>query len=272
MPLGLAYPQKACWPAASLYPALWDEMCLFVAPCLGNQGRRLFDCSPWARTCNLTTVSNPAEITWESGPLGPALYFASLGSGSGVTCGPLDIKGPMTLVVHFRPGSILGTAPQFILAHGNSTQYCDYALAINYGTAARVSAIWGDAQLLTSSTNLALNNWYSVALRRSGVSGAWTVDVWLNGVKDGSNSVSYNPTGSNGIAVIGAMNTLNLNQFYGWIDAVGIWRRALSPGEIGLLAADPIAPVRPPAEDIADAMLYEMSNTAAWAQYTTQVV
>ena len=107
----------------------------------------------------------------------------------------------------------------------------DYTLEINR-TAGKVSAIWANTTIVTGNTTLTANTWYHVVLVRSGSSGAWTAQLFVNGASDGTATTATNPNGTNQTTAIGQMGAQATAFFKGSIDDVRIYNRVLTVAEV----------------------------------------
>jgi len=85
----------------------------------------------------------------------------------------------------------------------------------------------------TSANPLALNEWQYVGCTRD--SNTNTISVWVNGEAVGSNTYTSNGTWNYDVFNLGRAQSgdgAGQNNFYGEIDEVGVWGRALSPTEV----------------------------------------
>lgn len=173
--------------------------------------------------------------TYTAGKIGQCLSFN--GTSDFVSLPPgLDNKGHLTITAWMRCTDTVKTNNRTIIS--NSLLVAPYAsdfdLRFN-GAAApgKLRFFWGNTLLLTSSTELDLNQWYHVAAVRSGSSGNWTARIYVGGRLDGTlTSITTNPNGSNNQTRIGKYVSLQLDWWKGLLDEVYIWNRALTQPDI----------------------------------------
>jgi hypothetical protein len=270
VPVSIA--DRACNAAEAAYPQLWDRLWFAVAPGLGIQHQKMVENARAARVwIEQVNGAQGSELVWVPGgsPWGACLQYMNYGYGLGITCSNQYQKGDLTIVISFATASVDGGAIQTLIANGTGVSASDYALQLN-STAGRVNVLWGAGQQLTSSTNLEANRWYTLAMRRRGGSGSWVVDLWLDGVPDGSNNVTYDPNGNSDYTVIGGWVATQTNLFWGLMGPVSMWSRGLSPTEIRLLARDPMAAWRAAEESAFSGLATAAAGRAAWAGLVNQ--
>lgn len=109
-------------------------------------------------------------------------------------------------------------------------------------TTRKLLGIWGTAvntPITTSNTTFTAGAWYHVVMVRYGSTGAWTCDLYVNGILDATATTATNPSlSANPNGWIGAVGN-NVFTFIGSIQDVGMWNRALTPNEIKGLYTDP---------------------------------
>jgi len=165
------------------------------------------------------------------GRVGQAIKFDSSSSqyfnlGTG-----LDQNGELTLAVWIRPTTVSLGAMSIIANSNDAGTQQDYALELNR-TAGKISTLWASSTILTGDTNLSANEWYHVAMTRAGSSGDWTIDLYLNGVNDGSTTSATNPNATNATTSIAKFGGEASGYFDGAIDEVRLYNRALTGTEI----------------------------------------
>ncbi len=98
----------------------------------------------------------------------------------------------------------------------------DYSLELNR-IAAKVSTTWGNTVIKTGSISVLINTWTHVAMTRSGSTGNWTVNLYVNGTSDGlAVTTVVNPNAPNVTTAIGRVGAANFFYFLGVIDEVRI--------------------------------------------------
>jgi hypothetical protein len=143
----------------------------------------------------------------------------------------LDVNSALTISAWFNTDTVL-FLPRQILCNCNAAgNQQDYLLEINR-TAGKLGFWWANSIILTGSTALSAGTWYHVAAVRSGSSGNWTAQLWLNGVLDNSATTALNPNASSAGTAIGRAGDLASLYFDGLIDEVALWSRALNSTDI----------------------------------------
>lgn len=82
---------------------------------------------------------------------------------------------------------------------------------------------------LQGSTILSSNTWYHIVMTRTGTSGNWSYNLYLNGNADGS-ATNVAQNFGNGSVAIGRFGAYDGGYFNGQIDEVAIFNRALTDG------------------------------------------
>lgn len=105
-------------------------------------------------------------------------------------------------------------------------------------TAGKLDGTWANTVIATGSVVLSINTWYHVVMVRYGSTGSWTCDFYINGVLDNSTSgIATNPNAGT-FGIIGALAS-NSAPFFGFINDVKMYNRALSASEIRQLYTSP---------------------------------
>src|SRR5207248_585466 len=94
-----------------------------------------------------------------------------------------------------------------------------------------VSLLWANTLIDTSSATFQTGRWYHVGFTREGSPGNWTSKIYINGVLNKTKiGITTNPNGYGQLPTyIGGLATCAaLSPFYGKIDDVHIYNRALS--------------------------------------------
>ena len=209
----------------SAYPELWDGVVGAWAPCLGPTGSRLHDHSRRANWGTLTNMDNATNWVIDGGQY--ALNFDGSNDRT-VVSGSVTrlISGPLTI-----SGWISGSTNNGVRAIASSIQ-STYAFQLEVGrTSQRLVFVHGSSVVVTSTQSIASNTWAHVAATRSGITGAWSVSVWVNG-QSTTATTTDNPGADNADINIGFNTVVPTWAFNGNIDDIVVWDRALSPNEI----------------------------------------
>ena len=128
---------------------------------------------------------------------------------------------------------------EFIVSYGTRDRGQIFALCVANGRRLAFTQ-WGDALW---GPVLEANRWYNIAVTSAGSS----VKLYVNGVSVATGAYNFN-TPANGQIVIGKKNQSPYppEQFFGLIDEVAVYNRALSDDEIRSIAED-AAPAKPAA-------------------------
>jgi hypothetical protein len=146
---------------------------------------------------------------------------------------PVDLPGEMTALIWLNTGDATATQAALFqgLSDGTFGQYC-----VEVGrTDNKLTILWGDAIVSTSSVFSVLNNqWCCVGFTRSGATGNWTCRTYFNGQLDTTtSSITTNPGGvGSSVFLIGRRAGGTSEVFGGLVDCVELFNRALSPSEV----------------------------------------
>ena len=194
-----------------------------------------------------TTVGNP---TWGAGINGTALYLdGSTQYGDIPDDNSLDVTTDVTLAAWIRPD---GTNPttQRVIAKTNMGSVNGYELSLGSGGVVFVrfnQATSGDTYRINSTTNYPLNDsaWMHVAATYNGS----VIRLYINGVQEGVDLAMAAPIVTNSLDLaIGSEPPGSSNNYklHGSVDDVRVYNRALSAGEIAILAnRSPALPITP---------------------------
>jgi hypothetical protein len=146
----------------------------------------------------------------------------------------MDISGAISISAWINT-KVLDTSVDTIVSNtssiGNNFQW---DLEINR-TSGKVSFVHGSTAngtaIFTNNKVLSTNRWYHVVAVRTGSSGSWTVNFYIDGVSDGAPTDTENP-GTQGTSFIGNQQIVSTRAFNGFIDDVRVYNRALSVSEI----------------------------------------
>jgi hypothetical protein len=241
----------------SAFPGLWDGMAGAWVPLLGPTGLQALNASGNYSVDNglpLHPINNAtAGAVWSTSEHGPVLSFTN--NDEEIELGTSRFSmGTDSVSIHAFVNSISGAASGF---QGIFSKTKSDSVAKRYFVAVRESTADVRATFV-SATNNAVNvdstsdirdaGWSSVTAvynRRGGLA------LWINGVREGlggiSNYQGQDITDQTLVARVGAQSDASNNvasSFNGDLGAVFYYRRVLSPQEIKLLHADPLAPFR----------------------------
>jgi hypothetical protein len=111
----------------------------------------------------------------------------------------------------------------------------DFNIEINRD-AGKVSVVFSDAVILTSTGTIPALKWSHIASTRSGQTSNWTVRVYINGFKSGETNTVRNPNGISARTYIGAAALQPAKQYFlGNLNDIRFYNRALSAAEIAAI-------------------------------------
>ena len=143
----------------------------------------------------------------------------------------LDQNGPLSIMSWIYTTTVSSGARVVVSNCNVGGNQQDYVLEINR-TAGKVGAFWGDVVLLVSSQSLVINQWYYVGFVRSGSTGNWNLNIYINGTSDSNTTTSVNPNATNAGTAIGRAGDYTSQYFSGRISNVQFYNRALSAAEV----------------------------------------
>jgi hypothetical protein len=186
-----------------------------------------------------TTATDSAGTNTGTLTNGPTFTTGKVGSGAlsfdGVddrvnlgTPSAMDISGAISISAWINT-KVLDTSVDTIVSNtssiGNNFQW---DLEINR-TSGKVSFVHGSTAngtaIFTNNKVLSTNRWYHVVAVRTGSSGSWTVNFYIDGVSDGAPTDTENP-GTQGTSFIGNQQIVSTRAFNGFIDDVRVYNRA----------------------------------------------
>lgn len=189
---------------------------------------------------NATAFNNPP---WLAGAFGSCVEYGVIFSTEYhiIQSSPsMNITGPISIAVWLATvnagrGVLLG-------GYQNGSPYPGYALDVNQ-TANDVGYWYGGASwsLIPTGATIADGNWHFVAVT---VDGGNTQTMYWDGQPVGTASVSA-PASYNGVRWVGS-DVGNFAQYFGLMDALLIYNRAISAAEVKQLYADPFIIYRKP--------------------------
>ena len=160
-----------------------------------------------ANGTNNSSTAVAGQVDGGAGHNGSTQYI-SLGTPSA-----LNLTGAMTIDLWMKPTTVVAGTQELVADCNSGMNLQQYALEINR-TAAKLSALWGNAVIGTGDTSLVASQWAHVAMTRSGSSGNWTLNLYLNGSVDKTvTSIATNPDAQQGVSIArcGAGNSLYFN-------------------------------------------------------------
>ena len=215
----------------SAHPDLWSGVVGYWAPCLGRTGLRLHDVSRYNNWGALTNMDAATDWVIDGGQY--ALDFD--GSNDFVLIGSQSaLSGAfarMTKAIWIRPAQ---TAIQKYVFADFNTSGTTSRLSISHDTKAK--AFQNTATSLTSTTTLAIGQWYHIVVTRNDGTGAGNtglMSLYLNGVLEASTSYSYtSPVLQVSGEQLSRSNATYGDYYSGLSDEAAIWNRALTPNEV----------------------------------------
>jgi len=207
-------------------------------------GNNAFDLT---KNTNSSGVLRITTCTWGQSPLGKSLNWASANTNHinvgkpsclNLTSSPMTVSA-WIYVTNLSAGVNSGYRYIFSDYNANATE-AQFAFLVT--SAPAISFFWATASTQTpnpttgqGATTLVVNKLYHVVGTRSGVSGSWTTNVYLNGKRDGGATTTGNPTtqSSAGNAKIGQAGDYNgALGMVGWIKGLRVYNRALTAEEV----------------------------------------
>ena len=175
--------------------------------------------------------------------------YISLGS-----LNALNLPGAMTALAWVYVTSTAGN--QAIVGDSNAAATLQqWLLYANYGAQNHLALIWANTLIGTSPINSVLaNKWYRVGFSRSGSSGSWSWNIWINGQSAASGSTATNPSAQQG-AAIGRLGLDSARYFGGRQNDISFWSRPLSAQEV-------LADYWLSQQGYADVLQYDQPSTA----------
>ncbi len=131
-------------------------------------------------------------LTWGAdGTMGAALTFNGTSGFVSIASMP-TLSGIMSMSCWFNSATVTAGARYMggdCNVLGDTFQYI---LSLN-NSAAKVTFQWSGAYTLTGVATLNANTWYHVLATRTGVAGAWTARIYINGLLDKQGTTATNP-------------------------------------------------------------------------------
>ncbi|MFA6004169.1 MAG: LamG-like jellyroll fold domain-containing protein, partial [Elusimicrobiota bacterium] len=184
-------------------------------------GTATVDASTMSMTGKL--IANPA---WTAGRQGNALSF-NAGSGVLFPATPINGLGNWTMAAWIKPAVL----PQQSVAVSNGSGSTGYAFGVGDGAGAsgyRLQALaYGTGFIETGYTFPAANQWYHVAMVRSGT----TISFYVNGVQTSSTSNTTTP-GAATMFTLGFISNNAAYKFNGAVDELRLYNLARSSVQV----------------------------------------
>jgi hypothetical protein len=159
----------------------------------------------------------------------------SNGANTWIAVGLTDnLRQEATISTWVYPSTTSVGAMQVAMSHSAGNQQ-DFNIEINRA-AGKVSVVFSDALILTSTGTIPALKWSHIATTRSGLTSNWTVRVYINGVKSGETNTVRNPNGVSASTYIGAGALASSKQYFlGNLNDIRFYNRALSAAEIAAI-------------------------------------
>ncbi len=187
-----------------------------------------YDRSPYGNDGTLT-----GGPTYAAGKFGTALRFD--GTDDYITVGSsttINMQTSMTFAGWFKANGDYITNQAFIGAstNGNAANY-----GVTFGYTNNKFEFWqaSGGPDITSTRSISDDNWHHYAVTRTGTTGAWTLNLYIDGVLDKTGTSAVNPSGTTTETVaIGRFGGYNGYYLKGTVDDFRLYNRALSEEEI----------------------------------------
>ena len=144
----------------------------------------------------------------------------------------LDLSSDISVSVWHKLINTPGQAPYDTLySNGSATQGRG---ALVYFSGSNKYTWWqngGDGSMKSTSATYSVGEWRNVTVTRSGGTGNWVINFYINGNLDSSQTTTSNP-GTNQATAIGRFGSYDGNHFSGNISNVKVYKRSLSSSEV----------------------------------------
>jgi len=143
----------------------------------------------------------------------------------------LALNADMSISAWIKTSNL--TTTQVVICNLNSSASAGgYCIEMNREANGQYGILYDDQTVgLQGSTILSSNTWYHIVMTRTGTSGNWSYNLYLNGNADGS-ATNVAQNFDNGSVAIGRFGAYNGGYFNGSIDEVAIFNTALSADQI----------------------------------------
>ena len=237
-------PANLAWPYLNPNSPLYQGL-VFAGLGPHPGGYDFHDCSPYRNHGTLTNMAVPATATsgwaWDNYLGRWAAVFDGTNDHINLGAVPLghSLWLPTTLTVvtwHKTNGDY--TTSQSLVGHCQTSGATgNYALTFGY-TNSKIE-FWNNiaGPNITSAASISSDVWRHVAVTRTGTTGAWPLELFLNGVSDKTATATANPSGTYDIGTsIGRLGNYNGYYLNGSLSDMLLWDHALSLSEIAALA------------------------------------
>ncbi|MDP3772440.1 MAG: LamG domain-containing protein [bacterium] len=165
------------------------------------------------------------------GKIGQALSFDGVDDRVNIgSSASLNILGDFSFSGWFKANGNYTTAQAFVAnSNGQSGNYAvTFALTDNKFEFWN----WAGGSNITSTRSISDDNWHHYAATRTGTTGNWTLNLYIDGILDKTETSTTNPAGDSFITAIGRFGEFDGYYLNGNLDDVRIYNRVLSPQEI----------------------------------------
>lgn len=151
----------------------------------------------------------------------------------------LNLTSEMTFVGWVNPSAANLGNTQFIVGANNAGGAARQN-SLRVSSSSTLQFLWANAVMASAPTTLLAGRWVQVGAKRSGVAGAWTATIYLNGKVNGTGTTATNPSAQTTFAIArdGASVVAN-GTFGGSMDHLLVYNRALLDTEVAQLYGDP---------------------------------
>ncbi len=185
---------------------------------------------------------------WPTSDKGPILQFTRASSqyaDAGVVPA-LNLQGEMSIVLSFRARGDY-TSNQALVVSSTTAAAANFALT--FGFASNKLEFWNNAAggVLASTASISDDEERHIVVVRRGTAGAWTIEIYINGVLDNSGGTAVNPNDNAATSLlrIGRFATLGTWYLEGDLGQVSLYDRPLSAGEAADLSNDEFRLITP---------------------------
>jgi hypothetical protein len=210
---------------------------LSIVPSYDDWGNATLNAMDFSGNGNVGTLTNMTTGDWvadtDSGGTRAIEYD---GTNDYVDVGAISLQGEASAATWLKIATTAG-GQDHIISDIPQSGLAQFSFEVNR-TAGKLSITWGGTVVKTGSTTLSTDQWYHVAVVRSGSTGSWTAELFVDGVSDGSGTTATNPSTQNkDFGIAHSIDPLVSSYMEGTTDDVYLWDRALSLDEIKALAS-----------------------------------
>ena len=153
----------------------------------------------------------------------------------------LNFPGEMSISLWAKPYNVTASGyGRALIGDANTAgNLSQYTLRINNSNLGKDGAgifdfYWDDTIAAMSNTPVTATDWWHIVAIRRGSTGSWYGEIYRNGVIDGSGYITANPDARQGMCLGKGGREAGL-YYYGFLDEVGMWSRAITPAEVSTL-------------------------------------